>query len=358
MMAITSLSSATGQEAPADRTAPAYFYHGRTYGSERLVSPLRVIVNGGFGILQLGNRSNRLADIDWEVGWRSLWRNLGHPIDAIEETGWWEFFSNEIIPYSVDKDKAPYWPNYLNHLIGGGMTYRMMREYFAWHGFKHPTPWALATMTAYHLLNETVEMNDRTDWRVDPIADIYVFNVAGVLVFSSDSVSRFFGQTLNMSDWSFIPFYDPVSGKLENVGQNYMVRLRLGRTTPWSLLYHWCNGGEAGLSYHLGGGRSISLAGGLEAENLVKVNRHQDSVDLVRTAGLFYDREGSLLFGALYTMAKDVRWQINLYPGLIRVAGLEPAFSLIQLQDDTVLVGMTLGNLPFLPCGLGGRVGD
>lgn len=350
--------AAAGADAPPDSTSPAYFYNGRPYGSERLVSPLRLIVNGGLGILQLSNRTNRLEDVYWEEGWRNLRRNLGNPFDAICQDGWWEFISSEIIPFSIDKDNAHYWPNYLNHLIGGGMSYRMMREYFTYHGFAHPTPWAVATVAVYHLVNETVEMNDRTDWRVDPIADIYLFDLGGVFLFSSDRVSRFFGETLNMSDWSFMPFYDPVTGRLENVGQNYMVRFGLGRKRRWSLMYHWCNGGEAGFSYHLGGGRNVSLAGGLEAENLIKVDRHKDSVTLVRTAGFFYDREGSLMLGVLYTHSKDARWQINLYPGLIRVAGLEPGLSFIQMQDKSVRIGLTLGSLPVIPSGLGGRVGE
>ena len=33
---------------------------GRTYGSESLIHPLRMVVNGSYGILQLDNRSNSL----------------------------------------------------------------------------------------------------------------------------------------------------------------------------------------------------------------------------------------------------------------------------------------------------------
>jgi hypothetical protein len=33
-----------------------------------------------------------------------------------------------ILPVSVNRKSSQYWPNYLNHLIGGGMSYRRMRE--------------------------------------------------------------------------------------------------------------------------------------------------------------------------------------------------------------------------------------
>jgi hypothetical protein len=353
-----SLSTAADELAPADTTTPFYFYHGREYGSERLAHPLRLIVNSGFGILQLESRSNRLSDIHWENGWHNLWRNLGNPIEAIEQLGWRTFISSEILPLSTKKNSAQYWPNYLNHLIGGGMSYRLMREYFTWHGYPHPTLWAMTTIAASHLLNETVEMNDRTGWRVDPVADMYLFDIGGVVLFGSDHVSRFFSHTLNMAEWSSMPFYDPRTGALENVGQNYMIRLALGHTTPWSLFYHWCNGGELGLSRRLGGGHNLSLAGGLKAKTLVNVDQYRESVNLVRTGGLFYDRDGSLMASVMYTMNKDARWQLNVYPGLARLGPLQPGFTIIFTQDLDVLAGVTIGNLPVVPVGLGGRIGN
>ena len=64
--------------------AEYYFYKRRDHGSDLLTNPLRLIVNGGFGILQVEDRSNRPADIDFENGWDNLWRNLLNPVEAIE----------------------------------------------------------------------------------------------------------------------------------------------------------------------------------------------------------------------------------------------------------------------------------
>ena len=349
--------AAADDPAPADTTALYYFYQGREYGSDRLAHPLRLIVNSGFGILGLDSRSNRLSDIYWKNGWHNVWRNLGDPVEAIDQLGWRTFISSEILPLSINKNDSQYWPNYLNHLIGGGMCYRLMREYFAWHGFPRPTLWAGATIYASHFLNETVEMNDRTGWSVDPVADIYLFDLAGIFLFNSDRVSRFFSHTLNMAEWSSMPFYDPQTGALENAGMNYMVRPALGHTTSWSLFYHWCNGGEMGLSRRLGGGHNLSLAGGLKASSLIDVDQQRESVDLVRTGGVFYDRDGSLMASLMYTMNKDARWQLNSYPGLARLGPVQPGFTVIVSQDKDVLFGVTLGNLPAVPVGLGGRVG-
>jgi hypothetical protein len=367
--ALTGSADESATAAIADTTTPAitgttmsvsyYFYHGRNWGSEHLVSPLRLITNGGFGILQMENRSNRLADIDWENGWRNLWHNLANPFQSISNNGWWEFFRSEVIPVSLNEGNAQYWPNYLNHLVGGGMSYRMMREWFRWHGFRHEKIWALTTITAYHLLNETVEMHRSTGWRADPIADMYIFNVAGILLFSSDGICRFFSRTLNMADWSYQPFYNLERGTLENVGQRFMVRLRLGRSNPWYLFYHWGNAGEFGLSRHLGNGHHVSAGAGLVAKNLRDVNRFSKTADLATSAGIFYDREGSLLASVLYTKTKDTRWRFNFYPGLIRLGPFRPGLSCIVTQGglDT-LVGLTFGSVPLLPWGIGMEVND
>jgi hypothetical protein len=344
-------------DADADSTV-YYFYHGRDEGSESLGNPLRLIVNGGFGILQMENRSNQLSDVSWANGWRNLWRNLGHPLEAIDQRGWWDFIATEILPVSVDRQSSQYWPNYMNHLIGGGMSYRRTREYYTWHGIPHPNLAAVTTIAAYHLLNETVEMNGRTGWTVDPIADIYLFDIASILVFSSDTVSRFFGHTLNMADWSFMPLYDPETGNLENVGQNYMVRLGLGHTVPWSLFYHWGNGGELGLTRNLGGQHNLSVGAGFVAKNITDVDEFSETVNLVSSGGLFYDRGGNLMAGLLYAPNKDSRWRLNVYPGLLRLGPFKPGFTVIVAEDSDVLAGITFGNIPLVPAGISRRFYD
>jgi hypothetical protein len=342
-----------------DSVQPYYFYHARPYGSERLVGPLRMITNGGFGILQLENRSNQLDEIDWGNGWENLWRNLLNPVSAIEEKGWWDFIRSEVIPVSFGSGDAQYWPNYMNHLIGGGMGYRNMREWFRYHGFAHERTWALTTLTVYHFLNEVVEMDDKTGWRVDPIADMYIFNVAGVLVFENDRIARFFGETLAMRDWSFQPFYDPRAGSLENVGQNYSVRLRLGRTTPWHMFYHWGNSGELGVSRDLGdGGDALSVGAGFVAKNLEDVDGISETVNLATSFGIFWERDRSLMASLLYAREKDYRYRLNVYPGVFEIAGLQPGLTFISARNNDFLAGITIGNWPLLPVGVGSRVGN
>ena len=67
---------------------PYYFYHRLPYGSETLIHPIRLIVNGGFGITQFDNRDNRILEIDYGTCVDNVWRNLSNPIAAIEQQGW------------------------------------------------------------------------------------------------------------------------------------------------------------------------------------------------------------------------------------------------------------------------------
>ena len=98
---------------------PYLFYRGRDYGSEALINPLSLTVNGGFGILQYGNLGRNINDIRFGTGFRNVFSNLSHPGGSIREYGWGDFVSNEIFPSSLNRKNAQYWPNYQNHLIGG-----------------------------------------------------------------------------------------------------------------------------------------------------------------------------------------------------------------------------------------------
>ncbi|MCP4574368.1 MAG: hypothetical protein GY838_18595 [bacterium] len=332
-----------------------YFYERCGYGSDHLSGPLRLILNGGYGIIKMEGRSNCAEDIDYQNGWNNVWRNLRHPVKSIEAKGWWEFIKSEVLPVSFNSGDAQYWPNYWNHLLGGGFSYRLMREWYRAHGFEHEIRWSVGTMVVYHLLNETVEMDSKTSWRVDPIADVYLFDVAGILLFSSDRVSRFFGRTLNMADWSFQPLWDPERGRFENIGLNYMMRLRLSAETPWYLFYHWGNGGELGLTRHVGGDHYLSCGAGWVAKNLEDVDGISETANLARSVGMFYDRGGSLMASVLYSKNLEARWQVNVYPGLVDLGPLRPGLAFIETQSNDIMLGVTIGNAPLLPLGLGRR---
>lgn len=329
-----------------------WFYHQLPYGSDALVHPLRLIINGGFGILQFDNRDNRLGSVDFENGWRAVTRNVRHPVRAIEAAGWWDFLQREVIPISINTNKAQYWPNYTLHLIGGGMSYTMMREWYQAQGYPRPKLWAGTTLAAYHLLNEVVENDTQLGATTDPVADLFLFDPASILLFSNEGVNAFFSRRLHLSDWSGQPAIDPEKGTIENHGQNFSIKVGVPRTSSWSFFYYFGNHGEGGLSYRRGSS-AYSLAVGMRARELVDLEDNTRTTRLAPSVGFFYDRNGSLLFSAQWANTTRYRLKVNAYPGLLRVGAFSPGLFVNANKHDEVLLGVMISAIPI---GLSTRV--
>lgn len=331
------------------------YYHALDYGSQSLTHPLRLILNGGFGIMQISNRDNRPGRIMYGRGLRNVADNLARPWWAIQEQGLGVFLRHEVIPISVRTGNSQYWPNYMNHLLGGGMSYRMMEEYYRYHGHAHSKRWALATLFVYHLLNETVENNAKLGPNPDPVADFWIFNPAGVWLFNQDSVAEFFSRKLHFTDWSYQPVIMPETGELQNVGQNYAVKWHLNHSGSTSLFYHWGTHAELGMSFTDTEGRCVSFGFGFVAKNILEVDDLSDTVDLAVSGGMFYDRNNSLLASLVAAKGKDYPWRLNLYPGLFDLGPLRPGFYVALDQEDHLSGGVTIGAITHLPLGLGGE---
>jgi hypothetical protein len=330
-----------------------YFFRGMDYGSQSLIHPLRLIINGGFGILQISNRDNRPGKIMYARGASNVFKNLTQPGWSIGINGFWDFLSREVIPVSINTGQAQYWPNYMNHLIGGGMSYRMMTEYFRYNEYRQPKVMAGLTMFAYHFLNEVVENNDHIGPSTDPVADFWIFNPAGIFLFSNDRVARFFSETLHMADWSYQPVYLPWRGELQNNGQNYAVKYHLNKKGSKSLFYHWGTHAEVGLSFTRPDGQCFSFGLGLVAKNLIEVDQISKTLDMAASGGIFYDRNNSLMASLLFARTKDYRYRLNIYPGLVDIGPLRMGCFAALDSDDRVMYGITFGNLKNMPVGIG-----
>ena len=337
-------TAAVSPALPSAVVEPYFFYHRLNYGSESLVHPLRMIINSGYGIFQVGAHDRRPFKVDYDTGATNLWRNLRDPVASIQHEGWWQFLRAEVIPISFNAKGARYWPNYTQHLIGGGMSYRLIAEWFRAHDWPHSRWYAAGTMFGYHVLNEIVENDRYVGWTTDPVADLYLFDPAGILLFNSDRVARFFGETLHMADWSYQLAFDPWRGTLENGGQNYVMKLGLPRSERWSLFYHYGTHGEIGFSYTRPDGDCWSVGAGLVAGRLVDLGDGVKTVDLVPSAGIFYDRNNSLMASVYFAQTQSYRWRLNLYPGLLRVKSWAPGFFSAIDHNGRVIGGITVSS--------------
>jgi hypothetical protein len=336
-----------------DTVRRGYFFNDRTYGSESLVNPITLVLQGTFGILQMEDRSKDPWVIPYRSSWSNVWANLAHPLRKIREYGTWEFIQEQVIPFSINNEKAYYWPNYTLHVIGGGMSYRMMVEWYSQHHYPLPVGWALCTISAYHLFNEVVENDTYRGNNVDPIADVYIFNPLSVALFSVDRIARFFSESLNLSDWSYQIGYDPVRGVLLNNGQNYMMRWRLPKSDDWYLTYYFGNHGEIGFSHKRNATDYWTVITGFSAGRLRNNTGRGDvldmTVDLVGTVGLFVDRNKSLLFSVLLSHKTENVLRVNVYPGLVRLSIGSPGFFLTLDKNGRGAFGVSIRSLPLQP---------
>jgi len=343
-------------QAPAQNEAGVhkhYFYHNLGYGSDALMNPLSLLINSGFGILQVEGRSRKLSEIDYAIGCKNVAWNVLSPIASIKVYGVGDFLANEVIPFSLGRKHGQFWPNYQNHLIGGGMSYRAMAEWYETHGFGYPRTLAAITVMATHFLNEVVENNSYVGRTVDPIADLYIFDPAGILLFSSESVSRFFAETLHLADWSYQPAYNPRSRTIENMGQNYSIKYKLRASGRLSIFYYFGMSGILGVSYEFRPSESFSLGMGLRAKGIVrldeKTNALLETATLTWNAGFFYDRNNSLLFSILSSGVNNYRVIANVYPGLISFGKFSPGVFAALSPDNKIVAGL---NVVYFPLGL------
>lgn len=310
----------TAQEGVPDakRAPPAkprrYFYFNRDYGSESLYGPMSVFLNRGFDVLQLRPGRRNLLSQPYRRDGRVVLRNLGNPLPAIRDDGWGHFLQTEILPLSFTPDTAYWVPNYGLHLFGGGVTFRALSEWYEDHHV--PVPWLFSgtTLLLSALANETLENRGNPGFNTDAIADVYVFDLGGMLLFSSDRVASFFSHDIIMADWSSMPTFTFPAGNLNNTGNDFAVKVPLG--SRFSPFLHLGLGTLGGVSYQVKGEYSISVAAGGRSYRLTNVSLDslQNEVKFAPSAALFIDRNQSLLASLQLSNIGESLIQVNVYP--------------------------------------------
>ena len=325
-----------------------YFYHGRTFGSEATFSPAVKLLQGGFYILDNDNRSNNPFIVPYENGLNNVLRNLVQPFSTIHEYGWIRFLTTEILP-NPSRRTAQWVPNYFGHILGEGMTFRATEEWFRFHGSRHPTRLALVTTLLESLLNEAVENGDYRGSNVDPIADLYLFNPLGILLFRSDKVARFFSGTLHMAYWPRQLMLDPRSGTLEDVGHDFIFKYPVTRGGRLGLFASYGTHSLAGLSIQRSS-HALSVGIGAMAKELVDAAPGLPSRSLtariVPALGVFYDRDNSLLFSFVIAPRKDDVVSVNVYPGVLQLKDSSLGLFLAAGGTRRVSLGVNFQGVP------------
>jgi hypothetical protein len=112
-----------------------------------------------------------------------------------------------------------------------------------------------------------------------------------------------------------------------------------------------------GLSYLRDNGTSVSVAGGVLAKELVNVENNSGvrelTATLVWTAGLFFDRNNSLLASLILAGTKGYKARLNIYPRLLNIGVFSPGFFVNLRKDNQIVIGL---HLNILPVGIATRV--
>lgn len=342
---LLSVSRVNGQTTGPD------FYFNLGYGSEATFNPVTLVLNDAFDIVQIDGWTRQFSGHDYRTGWRTLTRSIMHPWKAISQAGAGTFIRSELLPLSTRASGGGQWlPNYQLHLVGGGMLYAMMTEWYRAHGFDHPTAWAIGTAVVERLINETVENGSFDGYSADNVADFYLFDAGGLVLFSFPTVRRFFSKRLRLRAWPLQPAIGLQEGTLENAGSYFSIQWKIPWSSHWHVFYYFGLNNMAGATYRLKSGLGISLGGGLQARRLITVDAatNRKTAELTGTAGVFIDRRGSLLASVTYSEAHSRRWAVNVYPGLLPPGNLSPGFWLQVTRDGVLIFGIGLRWAPGL----------
>lgn len=331
VMLAVAATAATAQVAPRDSVVTARYYARRDFGSEAQFNPLTQIVNEGYDILRTRFEDRHVFSRDYATGVRNVARSLWHFDRTYRFYGVANAARNEWLPVTTPRSAGggAWVPNYEYHLLGAGMISVRMEEWFEQHDMPHPALLSAATLMASHVLNEVVENGAQRSLNEDAVTDLMIFDPAGLLLWRLDAVQRFFSGPVQMTNWPGQPSIDVVHHTLENAGQQYILRAPIPFVRDWSVFYDFGMSTLLGLSRRGAQGSAWSGGLGLDAvDNPVVDDRTgAKTATLAFKGGLFYDRDGSLLFSILAGSRRGVaRLTINFYPGMLNVAGTHPGF--------------------------------
>lgn len=285
------------------------------WGTDAQFNPVSMVLNEGWDITQLENRENRIGYLNGAGAFKRLGRTMSHPAAAIRVEGAGNFLTSEIVPTSMSPERAQWIPNYQLHLIGGGILNVKAERWYRDNGFESPKLWAFTTSAAAWILNETSEISQsNSDYSADPVADLLLFDLAGVALFQSDAVRGFFARTVEAMNWPLQPGIDPRDGRIVNAGQYYALKIPVPYTREWKLFYHMGLGNIAGFTRRLGGGHSLSVGAGAYARRIVQLDSVRNSAALSPKLGLFWDRDNSLWASVFYNSQSVQRFCVQLYP--------------------------------------------
>lgn len=342
-------SFGSAQDSTAARRYYFYKPENRTFGSESQVGPVSVFLNGGYDMLRNGGHPKNIFTWDYKGDGEHVWKNMRDPIGNIRKFGWKEFVHQEIFNFTIGAKSAEFLPNIGAHTIGNGMHYAKLAEYFDHNDVPLPYLWSGVTEMAYQVMNEVVESDGYRGVNVDLVADLYIFNLAGIGIFSTEWGKQFFSETLPVNEWSPQPMLELNTRYLQNAGQQYYVRKHFAALGKWSPFFYYGVYNLGGISYAKDAENAYTVGIG-QVVNKLREGRSRGfrKIDpqLDIAAGFFWDRNSSLMTSVLFTGPGMYNMQVNIYPGVIHIGDFSPGIYFAVGEWDGFILGMTFSEFP------------
>jgi hypothetical protein len=321
-------------ESEAPRASSArknYFYTGKQYGSEAAFNPVSEFMNEGFDVLNERGYDRRILNGRLDAGMRTVARSFAHPVTTIREYGGFSrVVRNELLPLSGGSNGGGYWTgNYGLHFFGSGMVSARMREWYTARGVRHPELAANVSMFAAHLMNEVSEARPGETYREELLPDLYLFDGLGMLAYHFESVQRLVSNDhVQLTNWQLQPIFVLPDSTLENVGQRFVLKVRLPYLARLSAFTELGLAVQAGISYRFEGGDALTIAGFPRkiGSRIDPVTQQHEAVRGA-IASIYYDRENSLLWNATYDQQQQLV-RMNVYPGVLRMGAFAPGMLL------------------------------
>jgi hypothetical protein len=317
------------QESEAAEPAAAYrnfFVKGRDYGTDAYGGPLDIILNKGFAVAQWADQDRHI--FSYPYGWGAVWASVTRPGAAMERAGGWgTVLKSHVFPVGWDELRDAQWmPNYFGHVLEGGLAYRRLLEWNRVRSVPFPTLTAVLVTQLAVAINEAYETPVNDPWVQENgtaglFVDFVIMDPLGMVLFHQDAVAGFFAERLGAAVWPRQASITFPGGRLTNNGEAVIVRPKLWFTDDFRLFFRGGVGAEGGVSIPFGDGLSFSVGAGADSSGRKLNEEHIEVATFGFSTGFWIDRDGALLFSATWNHKTDRRLAIDVFPGVIRIAG-------------------------------------
>ena len=320
---------ATDANSLTDHRLTTRFYANRSYGSEAGFNPLSTLINEGFDQLRTSTQRS-LVDVPYRGSAIVVLHSLANPERVLRHYGYGRWLRNEVFPLSTKAhDGGQWYPNYELHLLGGGMTYARLAEWYDHHGMHdHPRLLAGITTMAFHFLNEMIESGSGFIDDGDSLTDLLIFDPASILLWNQSWMIRPFGGRIEMTNWQGQASIGEPGTTIENAYSMFMLRapLPFASTENWKVMTTAGNAFLGGVSRRIGREYWISAAAGFDPSDnpVVDPSTNTKTVTLLMNGAIFLDRDGSLLVSLITKGGSNNGATLNVYPGVLSIGHVSP----------------------------------